>query len=168
MLRTLRAGLALAAAVLLLPVAPLAAATGANPAPELIEDLETWLDRHSPWPRRNPAPTIRLHHAPQGAGDVRANFWGGVPRGTYNPETFEITLFAPWSADDPHDVSVLLHELAHHRQQTARHWYCPGAQERPAYELQARWLAERGLTARINWIAATLESGCSPRDIHPD
>lgn len=74
----------------------------------------------------------------------------------------------PWSARDPQDVAVLLHELVHHRQAGARHYYCPGAQEPLAYELQRDWLAERGLETRINWIAVRLEAGCTPRDIHPD
>lgn len=69
---------------------------------------------------------------------------------------------------DARDVSVLLHELTHHRQATARHWYCPGQQELPAYRLQAAWLAEQDETIAINWIDATLAAGCTPSDFHPD
>jgi hypothetical protein len=34
--------------------------------------------------------------------------------------------------------------------------------------LQHKWLVERGLKARVNWLAVLIESSCSPRDVHPD
>jgi len=74
----------------------------------------------------------------------------------------------PWSADEPFSVSVLLHELVHHRQAEDGHWYCSGAQELPAYKLQQAWLDRFGLKANINWVAVLLESGCTPKDIYPD
>ena len=89
-------------------------------------------------------------------------------RGFYDIELEVIYIVKPWSPQNPKDVSVVLHELVHHRQQTAQHWYCPGAQELPAYRLQEKWLAERGLTVPINWVAVVLEAGCSRRDMHPD
>ena len=91
----------------------------------------------------------------------------GRLRAFYDGETQTITLVAPWNIRDPVDQSILLHELAHHRQATL-HWVCDGAQELPAYRLQATWANEKGVTVRINWIAAVLESGCGPRDFHPD
>ncbi len=136
---------------------------------ELVERLEAWLDRESPYPRRPSSAEIRLVTASQALHlQGQASLPGLVPRGLYDAETATIYLVAPWSPAVAEDASVLLHELAHHRQQTARHWYCPGAQELPAYRLQEKWLSERGLKARVNWIAVVLESGCSPRDIHPD
>ena len=53
-------------------------------------------------------------------------------------------------------------------QAVAGHWYCPGAQELSAYRTQQAWLAELGLELDVNWIAVVLESGCTPRDFHPD
>ena len=93
---------------------------------------------------------------------------GPHQRGFYDIELGVIYIVKPWSPNNPQDVSVVLHELVHHRQQTAQHWYCPGAQELPAYRLQEKWLAERGLAVPINWVAVVLEAGCSRRDVHPD
>ncbi len=155
-----------------------AAADAAEPAPnwrhaaslpELVQILDGWLDSASPWPSRATPPRIRMI-SPQralamSAGEGRL---GANRRGLYDPDTQTIFLVRPWSMRNPQDASVLLHELAHHRQATARHWVCPGQQELPAYRLQAAWLAERGESIPINWIAATLAGGCRPDDFHPD
>jgi len=135
----------------------------------LVDVLETWLDRQSDWPRRDEAPRVRLvsewqAKARQGAA---ASFQHGRLRGLYDPDRSEILLVRPWDPGDASDVSVLLHELVHHRQQPF-HWYCPAAQELPAYRLQDRWLTERGLSADVNWLAVMLDAGCTRRDIHPN
>ena len=136
---------------------------------ELTDNLEHWLDDNSPYQSRDPRAQVRLV-APSQMRDLvpNASWQNARPRGFYDPALKTIYLIRPWSSLDPVDVSVLLHELTHHRQQTARHWYCPGAQELPAYRLQEAWLTEQGEIARINWIAAVLDGGCTPRDIHPD
>ena len=36
------------------------------------------------------------------------------------------------------------------------------------YRLQSAWLAEQGLSIDVNWLAVTLDAGCTPRDMHPD
>lgn len=141
----------------------------ANSLPDLIDTLDHWLDAESPYPPRATAPRIRMI-SPQRAlamstGKGRL---GSTRRGLYDPDSQTIFLVRPWSIRNPQDVSVLLHELAHHRQATARHWYCPGQQELPAYRLQEAWLAERGESIEINWIAASLAAGCTPNDFHPD
>jgi len=142
----------------------------AQDLPELVSQLDDWLDRQSGYPRRTKPPAIRsidlddalaLSGAMSSSGALR-------PRGFYDPGTKEIMLVRPWSPRNAHDVSVLLHELVHHRQAANEHWYCPGAQELPAYKLQRQWLAELGLKLQANWIAIFLESGCSKSDIHPD
>jgi hypothetical protein len=164
MRRLSRASLALAA-VILVAVTP----ARADPAPAaLVEKLETWLDTHAPWPRRDSDPVIQVVPRTEALAmaDRAALSHALTPRAFYDPESATISLIAPWDARNPLDQAILLHELAHHRQ-APHHWYCPGAQEEPAYRLQAAWLAERGLEARINWIAVLLESGCSRRDIHP-
>ncbi|MGR3322575.1 MAG: DUF6647 family protein [Pseudooceanicola sp.] len=170
------AALGLAAAGLLLLAAPAARAEPAagdwreaRTLPDLVETLNLWLDAHSPWPRRD-APVDVLMNAPipPGSDMARASRAGAVPRGLYDPDRREIRLLRPWSPARVQDVSVLLHELAHHRQQHAQHWYCPGQQEESAYRLQEQWLAEQGAEIAINWIAVVLESGCTKRDIHPD
>ena len=155
---------ALAAALL-----SLASAASAEVPGSVLRDLESWLDRHSPYPARQAAPVIEIVSASVAADRLgRHTGSGGTLRGLYDPETATITLVAPWSADDAVDRSVLLHELIHHRQHTARHWVCAGAQELPAYKLQDTWLDQHGAAVEINWMAAVLEAGCSRRDHHPD
>jgi len=137
---------------------------------DLVDHLERWLDRRSDWPRRAEVPDIRWIGEARAASlsAERNAAHSGRARGFYDPDNQTIFLVRPWSARNPEDVSVLLHELAHHRQAEAGHWYCPGAQELPAYRLQEAWLADLGLKADINWIAVVLEAGCTPRDFHPD
>ncbi len=135
---------------------------------ELTDVLEAWLDARGVYTRK-PPPVIRLIDGAQAASlqGISARM-GQRTRGLYDAATGTVYLVGPWSMDRAQDVSVLLHELVHHRQAGARHWYCGGAQEPEAYELQSEWLAERGLSARIDRIAVVLEAGCTPRDIHPD
>lgn len=136
----------------------------------LIAELERWLDRHANLPRRARPPQVRLVSAAEAAA-LRFRRDGVVTaglRGLYDPDAATILLVRPWDPRDPHDVGVLLHELVHHRQAEHGHWYCPGAQELPAYRLQEAWLAQLGLRARVNWIAVVLEAGCTVRDFHPD
>ena len=142
----------------------------AETLPTLVAHLEDWLDDNTALSRRDAAPEIRLITQAQAAsmGTARHASQQGLARGIYDTETETIHLVRPWDGRDPRDVSVLLHELVHHRQADAGHWYCPGAQEEPAYRLQDAWLSRMGLKADVNWIAVVLEAGCTPRDIHPD
>lgn len=136
----------------------------------LIAHLDTWLDNNTDLPRRAAPPRIRLvsrDRAAALAGTRHASFLATL-RGLYDADRQTIWLIAPWSLRDPHDVSVLLHELVHHRQATARHWYCPEAQEPAAYDIEEAWLEEIGLTLGYNRISVALAAGCTPRDIHPD
>lgn len=151
----------------------LAPAQAAEPVPEqdlttIVEELESWLDENAPWPRRERPPTIRRWPPSLTAALFPPAADGtGNRRGFYDPDTATITLVAPWDARDPTDRSVLLHELAHHRQ-APLHWYCPAAQELPAYRLQAAWAAENDARPAIDWLDVVLRSGCTPRDIHPE
>lgn len=134
----------------------------------LVARLDDWLDRESHYPPRARPASIRFINA----ADVeriggQPSLSGLTTRAIYDASNATIFLVRPWSSDNVQDVSFLLHELAHHRQQSARHWYCQGAQELPAYRLQEKWLAERGSSVRISWLAALLQSGCSRRDFHP-
>jgi hypothetical protein len=145
-----------------------AASAGADPG-RLRPALERWLDRHGPYPPRDDPPRIMLVDPAEALTIGRhATRFGGRLRGLYDSATGTIFLVRPWSAANPRDVGVLLHELVHHRQQTAKHWYCPQEQEWEAYKLQAAWLAEMGIDGGFYWPAILLESSCTPRDIHPD
>ena len=136
----------------------------------LVVHLDRWLDEHSTLPRNAVAPGIRLidKHSLESLSGSPHSAYGGNLRGAYDPDTRVILLVHPWDPRDPRDVSVLLHELIHHRQADPRHWYCQGAQELPAYRLQQAWLAELGLELDVDKDHRHAESGCTPRDIHPD
>lgn len=135
---------------------------------ELTEILEVWLDHHSGFERHDTTAEVRvIKLATSAYPEGNAGRSHGSTRGLYDPETSIIYLIPPWNPKNAKDVSILLHELVHHRQ-TPHYFYCPGAQEEAAYQLQADWLKERGLQANVNRIAVVLESGCAARDIHPD
>jgi len=142
----------------------------ARSLPDLVAHLETWLDENTDLPRRAEAPEIWQTSTATVArlAPMRAASDASRTRGLYDPASETIWLVRPWNAKNPYDVSVLLHELVHHRQAGHGHWYCPGAQELPAYRLQQAWLNEMGLEPNVNWVAVILEAGCTPRDIHPD
>lgn len=135
---------------------------------ELVAVFDTWLDQNTDLQRPDANLEIRIISASFAAtlqGSSASSF--GRTRGLFDPASSTIYLILPWDRKNPHDASVLLHELVHARQ-VGRHYYCHGAQEEAAYRLQDDWLRERGLQARVNWIAVILESGCNRRDFHPD
>lgn len=135
---------------------------------ELVAVFDNWLDQNTDLQRPVASPEIRFI-----SGSFAAAFHGSSvssfvrTRGLFDPASLTIYLILPWDRKNPHDASVLLHELVHSRQ-VGRHYYCPGAKEEAAYRLQDEWLRERGLRAKVNWIAVILESGCNRRDFHPD
>ena len=77
-----------------------------------------------------------------------------------------ILIVQPWSAQSPHDVSALLHELIHDVQMRARSWECIQAPEWQAYKLQEKWLAEKGIASGFDWLQIYFLSRC-PKGIHP-
>ncbi|WP_212525349.1 DUF6647 family protein [Actibacterium sp. MT2.3-13A] len=86
--------------------------------------------------------------------------------GAYDLARGRVFLVRPWSEGDSRQVSVLLHELAHHVQFLNRGFDCRQAAEWEAYQLQAKWLAERGVEPAFDWLHIYFLSRC-PRDIHP-
>ena len=137
-------------------------------SPEVLSDLNTWLDANVEYDRPDSNPQIKivsperiltLHGVPDRAG--------GPTLGLYDEITETIYLAEPWSADTLYDVSVLLHEMVHHRQ-AQQHWYCPQAQEWRAYQIQAQWLVEQDIEDEFYWPAILLQSSCAKRDIHPE
>jgi hypothetical protein len=60
----------------------------------------------------------------------------------YDQRRETILLPAGWTAASPAEVSILVHEMMHHLQHTARQPYgCAVEREAQAYEAQGRWLA---------------------------
>lgn len=134
----------------------------------LVSELNAWLDAETEYRDRARRARIKF------TGDKQAEQLHGVTdrsggkiRGLYDAEEQTIYLTQPWSASNPRDVSVLLHELVHHRQ-AGQHWYCAQAQEWRAYQIQAQWLAEHRIKDGFFWPAILLLSSCANRDIHPE
>ena len=69
----------------------------------------------------------------------------------YDLSRRRIYLVQPWTAEEPFDLSVLLHELIHAVQLDNRDWPCPGAPEWEAYTLQSHWLQEQGIMPNLDW-----------------
>ena len=166
MLITKRATIAVTAH-LLIAFSSIAGAETRSIQAELIEELHHWIDTTIDLPAADTSATIVFADAKDVAEPSEmASMIGSKPRGIYDPDTGTITLVRPWSAENPQDVAVLLHELVHHRQ-GGKHFYCEAAKEHAAYNVQESWLAERELTLDVNWIAIVLASSCAARDIHP-
>lgn len=82
-------------------------------------------------------------------------------RGAYFSPGHVVVLVLPWYPELTHDRAALLHELAHAVQLTARDdWRCHAETEWEAYQLQRRWLAERGVTLTIDWLRVGILSRC--------
>lgn len=146
-----------------LQVRPVAAQTLAP----IVSELEEWLDENSGLPRLEHLPSVQFS-GPAGLDEIGGSTMsiGSRTRGLYDPATRTITLIEPWTPSDPIDVSVLLHELVHHRQ-PGIHEDCPSAQEPKAYRLQQKWLAAQKITLDVNWVAIGLRFGCRLHDVHP-
>ncbi|SDJ28016.1 DUF6647 family protein [Lutimaribacter saemankumensis] len=141
----------------------------AQPRPELVEQLEVWLDQHSDLPRASEAPAIFLKDPPE-LEDERTTSRVAVgerTRGLYNKSDRTITLFRPWTATNTEDVSVLLHELVHHRQATANRG-CRARWEYQAYKLQEKWMNAREVSLDVNWTVIGLTTNCKLQNVHPD
>lgn len=84
-----------------------------------------------------------------GAGVRRPSAAGATPKlyAIYDDRSRTIYLPDRWAAGSPADMSMLVHELVHHLQNTGNVTYaCAAARERPAYQAQARWLELFGKT----------------------
>jgi hypothetical protein len=137
---------------------------------EIIDDLNDWIARTEVYKPATTSPEriVFVNAGETIMADGRKVTVKNRTRGLYDGETATIYLARPWSGDNPYDRSVLLHELVHHAQSNARHWYCPQAMEWDAYRLQEEFLAQGNIESGFYWPAILLESSCSKRDIHPD
>lgn len=86
---------------------------------------------------------FRQHGFPMRQTDSRAPDW--IERrevvALYDDLTRTMYLRDDWTGSTPEELSVLVHEMAHHLQNLARlKFECPQQRERPAYEAQDRWL----------------------------
>ncbi|EAR51275.1 hypothetical protein OG2516_17640 [Oceanicola granulosus HTCC2516] len=136
----------------------------------LVDELDHWLDLHTDLPRAA-TPLARVELVPPGAElllEGRTTTLDHTVRGVYDEQSATIYLVRQWYGDTTRDRSVLLHEMVHHRQAEAQHWYCPQAMEWDAYLLQEDYLNAHGETGGFNWAWVLLASSCAARDHHPD
>lgn len=136
----------------------------------IAEDVDLWLDVYTDLPRSDdPLAEIALIE-PGSEVDYegRMTRLDDTVRGLYDEETATIYLVRPWFGDSAMDRSVLLHEMVHHRQVAAQHWYCPQAMEWDAYLHQEAYLDALGETGDFHWGWVLLASSCTVRDHHPD
>lgn len=158
--------LSLASTAQAAPSCPLA--TPAAMADERIPELLSWIETHSPY-RVGTLPLPRVAFCNPGETIPYEGHEALVYpqlRAAYDLKADRIYLVRPWSVYDAHDLSVLLHELVHYLQFQAHSWPCPQAAEWEAYQLQAAWLATKGIDAGFDWTQIGLMSRC-PRDVHP-
>jgi hypothetical protein len=120
----------------------------------LLTVLTTWLSIHLGIPPVEDHPDVKfaaaaemaeLHFSQAGAagdsgGGEAARFRHDL-EAVYDDRSRTIYLPEGWTGETPAEVSVLVHELAHHLQNTAEFKYdCAEAREKPAYQAQERWL----------------------------
>lgn len=137
-------------------------------SPATTAKLVRWIEAHSPYSADNLGPPEILLCQ---TGEVIAYEGRNVLvsrklRAAYDTADGRIFLVAPWSADDPRDLSSLLHELVHRLQFHAHKWPCPQATEPEAYRLQKLWLTEHGISAGFDWVRIYVNARC-PNDAHP-
>ena len=136
---------------------------------QTMEELNLWLDRNTHLPRST-VPLARIEFVPQGSEvlyEGQMTRLEDTVRGVYDSASTSIYLVGKWTSDDFHDRSVLLHEMVHHRQDNAKHWYCPHAMEWDAYLIQEDYLKAHDRTGNFNWAWVLLQSSCAMRDHHP-
>ena len=146
----------------------------------LLTALVTWIAANFDLPRDYDHPQVQAGagdgdhvlalpglHARAAAGG--AEFTPGETRtGSHRREVVAVyddrtkTIFLPdtWTGETPADLSVLVHEMVHHLQNSAQMKYeCPGAREQLAYAAQDKWLNlfGRDLSSEFELDAFTLK-----------
>jgi hypothetical protein len=122
----------------------------------LLAVLTTWLSVHLGMPAVDEHPDVKFASAAEmselhfdsleaaAAADLGAGAAAGFRHdieAIYDDRSRTIYLPEGWTGKTPAEVSVLVHELAHHLQNAAELSYdCPEAREKLAYQAQERWL----------------------------
>lgn len=125
----------------------------------LLATIVTWLSLNVGLPataelprieRVPPAKMAAIRHREHGSGRAPGSHrelrGGGTDlEAVYDDKTRTIYLRETWTGATPAEVSVLVHEMAHHLQNVAGLKYeCAQAREELAYRAQERWLARSG------------------------
>jgi hypothetical protein len=123
--------------------------------PALLREIVGWLSQNFDLPASEELPTIAFtspermtairyrglldHHMQSAAGRDTVAIYDAASQTIYLPEH--------WRGATPAEMSVLVHEVAHHLQHRAQLRYaCPQEREKLAYRAQERWLQRFGRT----------------------
>ena len=134
------------------------AQVGQTPGAPRLKDIEAWLAVQFKLPAASVLPTIQFASTAQittfrytGMLSEQPQHRALVPPGqrhvvaTYDPDTYTIYLPKGWTGRTPAEMSILVHEMVHHLQNTANLKYaCRHASEELAYAAQEKWLGRFG------------------------
>ena len=134
------------------------------PDRQLIVSLTDWIAQHTPYDVSLTAATPPLIRFCRMGEAIR--YEGKVVvvepylQAAYDLKSRIIYLVAPWHASRIEDQAILLHELIHDVQFSARKWDCLQQPEYEAYSLHAKWLEEHGLAAPFDLSQVFIRSRC--------
>lgn len=138
---------------------------------DLIAVLTAWISVTTGLPGSATLPDVQLT-PPQLLSALR--YQDATPQrhrpvmGLYVDSTATVHLPRTWDSRRIADVSVLVHELVHHLQNTAELTHeCGASRERAAYRAQAQWLAMFGLTLESEFGIDALTLKLSTECLYP-
>ena len=135
-----------------------------NSITALIQKLLGWIEANTDYDvsvSRKEPPT--LHFCRSGDSIFYEDHRLVIDKGlaaVYDIKSRTIYIAEPWSPEDPHDVSRLLHELIHDVQTRNKRWPCWGDAEWTTYKLQEKWLLAHGIKPGFNWVQVFLLTLC--------
>jgi hypothetical protein len=113
----------------------------------LLALMMTWLSANFDLPKIPDPPDVKLVTRQE---MVSARYHGMIQHAgagatlvaVYDDRSKTVMLADDWTPDTPAELSVLVHELVHHVQNTAKlTYFCPEAREAVAYAAQEKWLS---------------------------
>jgi hypothetical protein len=115
---------------------------------DLLKAIAAWLTFEFDLPAIQNPPTIAFASARRmirlRVRDVPSDRWAGYPAdvlAVYDDEARTIYLPEGWIGNTAAELSVLVHEMVHHMQNSAgKKFECPEAREKQAYQAQEKWL----------------------------
>lgn len=116
---------------------------------DLLKAIAAWLSFEFDLPAVQNPPTVAFASGRRMIGlryrDVPSDRWAGHQPdvvAVYDDEARTIYLPEGWTGGTAAELSVLVHEMVHHMQNSAgKKFECPEAREKQAYQAQEKWLA---------------------------
>jgi hypothetical protein len=135
-------------------------AAASQPDQSVFDAIAEWLSVEFALPITSIAPTVALVPAEQmrgiryGAFTAPSEVNGGGPGekahahdivALYDDQSQTIYLPSGWSGETPAELSILVHEMAHHMQNLGGvNYACPQEREKVSFAAQQRWLGRFG------------------------